>query len=204
MAKVERRQRIGLYGGTFDPVHLGHLNLAVSLQEARDLDALWFCPALSSPHKQQSPGATFAQRVEMLRLATEDLTAARVITVEGERPPPSYTVDTVEFLLAQYPQIEIYLILGDDSIAGLPRWKDVDRLLTMVKILIGSRHPHQINTRGFAPNIQSAVTLGLVETPLFDVSATLLRDRLKINSYCGHLLPQKVLDYIRHSELYSF
>lgn len=202
-----QERKIGLYGGTFDPIHFGHLNLAIQLMEGRGLDEVWFCPARCSPHKLDVESTSSSHRLNMLYLATAPLPQFRVIDDELQRPGPSYTIDTVESiqkkLALEEPKATLYLLMGDDSIRGLHRWHKVDLLLQTVSLLIGCRE------RVGVPEIpegsvalRQAIATALHPTSFLDISATELRRRLAEHRYCGHLLPREVLDYISKHNLY--
>src|SRR5262245_30989393 len=115
--------RIGIYGGSFDPIHLGHLLVAENCREQRRLDEVWFIPANVSPHKLHAAPADAEHRIEMLKLAVGGHEPFRVSTLEIDRGDVSYTVDTLEQIHQQEPANELFLILGSDSLNDLPTWK---------------------------------------------------------------------------------
>ena len=131
--------RIGLFGGTFDPVHVGHLVAAECCREQARLDRVIFMPAAVSPHKQDRPTTPAESRVEMLRLATGGHDAFAVSTDEIDRGGVSYTVDTLERLRAAHGGDDLLLILGPDAIRAFPTWRDPTRILGMVEPLIVER-----------------------------------------------------------------
>src|SRR5882762_9450434 len=128
--------RIGVFGGTFDPVHLGHLILAEQCREQATLDQLLFVPALLPPHKRQQPLTSFAQRVEMLALAISGHAAFRVDELEKERTGPSYTVDTLTQLQQQRPGDEFCFIIGSDSLHDLHLWYQPRRIIELATLLV--------------------------------------------------------------------
>lgn len=197
---------VGIYGGSFDPLHLGHINLAVNLMESCALEEIWFCPARISPHKQDMAPTPSEHRLKMLELALSDIPDFKVLDLELKREGPSYTFDTIKKLLeieseSSDPR-QLHLILGEDTLAGLERWHRIEEIVDMLPLLVG-RRPGNTNFN-FSSNqkITEAVNSGLVETPLVDISATQIRHRLKKGLYCGHLIPHKVLDYIYQNDLY--
>lgn len=202
---TEEKTKIGLYGGTFDPIHLGHINLAVELAELRGLDEVWFCPAQSNPHKTDIPGGSMSQRMAMVQVAVQDIPNFKVIDNEARRPAPSYTIDTLKELKEAYPNNDFYLLLGEDSISGFFRWYQLPELLGIAKIFTGSRTGEFDKNRysGEDQRVLAALVEGLTQTRLMDISATMIRDRLSRGLYCGHLLPGKVIDYIKQNGLYS-
>src|SRR5438876_207069 len=130
--------RIGLFGGTFDPVHVAHLILAEQCREQGRLDEVRFVIAARPPHKPQ-PAVPFAQRVEMLSLAISGQPAFRVEELERDRPGPSYTVDTLEELRRRHPDAELVLIIGSDSLHDLPLWYEPVRILQLAELLVTAR-----------------------------------------------------------------
>ena len=138
----------------------------------------------------------------MVALAIEPIKQFSILNWEFERAPPSYTIDTVRHLLAQEENrdVELHLILGDDALQTLPRWKEVGELLRLAPPLIGSRAGH-IST-SLAPELAKTVEAGLVRIPVMEISSTEIRERLNQNKFCGHLVPAKVLDYIYKNKLY--
>lgn len=198
-------KKIGIYGGSFDPIHHGHLNLAFEIMEKGGLDEVWFIPAQLSPHKTHCPPTDWMHRYRMLELALEDIPFFNVKNIEGKRPPPSYTIHTIQALLANEADFQFYLILGEDSIPGFFRWHQPEELIKLIPLLIGSR-TGQVSWDLEAvkhPDIAAAIQKGLIKTQLMDISATDLRERLAEGRYCRHLIPAKVLDYIHQNHLYQ-
>lgn len=177
--------RIGLFGGSFDPIHSGHLCIVDQLLKHSDLDEIWFCPAYTNPHKLDHPPAPPEHRLKMLELALED-TPFKILDWEINREGPSYTVDTVRALKKKYPQHEWRLVVGDDTLKHFKDWKEPDVLVEMAPLLVVPRfkeNPLQI-------------------TPM-DVSSTEIRVKLRKGESCEGLLPAKVIDYILKNQLYS-
>lgn len=193
-------KKIGFFGGSFDPIHIGHVNLAIELMEKKELDQILFCPALVSPTKQGvPPEATPEHRMNMLRLSLEDVPGCEPYEAELMRPPPSYTIDTIRKLEGN----ELFLIMAEDSAYSLDQWKDVEELLNLAPPLIGTRHgfdSQKLNQ--LPPNVKLKVEEGRCQISAMDISSTHLRERLKKRMYCGHLLQGKVLDYIHQNGLY--
>lgn len=200
--------KVGVYGGTFDPIHFGHLNLAIEIMEAHHLDEVWFCPAQISPHKQKMTPTPVHHRLAMLELALCDIPNFKVLDIETKRQGPSFTIDTLRELIAienQYSnQKEFYLILGDDSLPEFSRWHLPEEIIKLVPLLIG-RRSSQCQSLEFKgnPAICEAIRNGLTPTRLMEISGTEIRQRLQQGKYVGHLLPAKVMDYIYKHHLYS-
>src|SRR5947208_2541209 len=128
--------RLGIFGGTFDPVHLAHLVMAERCREQARLDQVLFVPAPRPPHKQVQPVTPFAQRVEMLSLAISGQPAFRIDELERDRPGPSYTVDTLQELRDRDPAAELFLVVGSDSLHDLPLWYEPARILELAALLV--------------------------------------------------------------------
>nr|MDJ0991596.1 nicotinate (nicotinamide) nucleotide adenylyltransferase [Desulfobacterales bacterium] len=129
--------KIGILGGTFDPIHLGHLRAAVEIQEGFGLDAVYLIPAAIPPHKQRGDIAAPADRLEMVRRATEDLPVLRVSDIELKRRGPSYTIDTIcAFREKLPPKVWVYLIMGIDAFLDISTWKAYEDLLHIVPSIV--------------------------------------------------------------------
>lgn len=170
---------IGFFGGTFDPIHFGHLNLAESLKEREGLKEIWICPAWQSPFKKGVKTASPQDRLAMCKLAIEDFPGFKVIDTEIVRGGPSFTIDTIRSLKGSFR-----LILGDDQVKSFDQWKEADELKKLAPPLIGARFGEGI------------------KTPIMEISATDIRNRLAKGLPCAHLVPHKVLDYIFKNGLY--
>lgn len=187
-------KKVGILGGSFDPIHLGHLNLAISLMEAKELDVVLFVPAQISPFKQIEPPHISAEhRLNLLKLAIAPIRQFDLLDWELKREGPSYTIDTVR-KLAEDSTMQLHLLLGEDSVPDFHNWKNAEELLELAPPIVGSRH-----TAACSEILQNAH----VKIPLFDISSTQLRFRLRQKKYCGHLLPAEVLEYILKHALYQ-
>ena len=131
--------RLGIFGGSFDPVHFGHLLLAECCREERRLDQVWFVPAAVPPHKRPGAVASASQRVEMLRLAIGGHEAFHVSTLEVDRGGVSYTVDTLEAVRHEQPAAELFFLMGADSLADLPTWREPARICELASPIVVGR-----------------------------------------------------------------
>lgn len=188
-------KKIGFYGGTFDPIHVGHLFLALQLAEYHRLDRVLICPAFCSPFKKNhAPTASAEHRLHMVRLAVQDISCMEVLSNEVEDKKVSYTIDTIRSL----PPAKYHLLLSEESAASFTEWKEAEELARLAPPLIGCRKgefslPEQI----------LLLKKGLTPTKSMEISSTEIRERLKNRLYCGHLVPAKALDYIERNQLYS-
>lgn len=191
----------GFFGGTFDPIHLGHLNLARHILEKKRLDHIFFSPANYSPEKEGDPPvASNEARKKMVELAIEEIPAFSVIDLELQREGPSYTIETIKLLMKEYPDAQFHLILGEDLLFGLPKWKEVEELLRLAPPLIGTRPGDGVPKLG--GSIEKSVNAGKVEIPIVEISSTDLREWLLQKKDCRDFIPSKVLDYIEQKGLY--
>ncbi len=196
--------RLGIYGGTFDPIHYGHLLLAERCREELQLDEVWFIPAGTPPHKQGRVSTPARARAEMVELAVSGFPEFRVSRLELERGGPSYTVQTLEQLQVAKPQREVFLLMGADSIAEFVTWKDPDRILELSQVVA-------VNRAGESPDLSSLQmllthtcrTIRTVEMPAMGISASEIRWRVAHEQSIRFLTPRPVEMYIRQHKLYS-
>jgi nicotinate-nucleotide adenylyltransferase len=202
------RKKIGLFGGTFDPIHFGHLNLAFELMEKKKLDQVWFIPAQINPLKTQSFPVSIEHRLKMVQLAIQDISAFHLKDLERERSPPSYTIDTLRSFITEeatnHAPYQFSLLMGEDSMLGFMQWHLPEEIVKLVPLLIGSRSGiWQYEMTNFSMPVREAIQEGLVTTRLMDISGTDIRRRFADGHYCGHLVPAPVLHYIQQHCLYS-
>ena len=200
--------RIGVFGGTFDPVHVGHLILAERCRESARLDQVLFVPSAVPPHKKTHVLTPFAQRVEMLTLAISGHPPFRIDELENERSGPSYTVDTLTQLQAQRPGDEFCFILGSDSLHDFPTWRQPARILELATLLVIVRS----DWPAFAVDeLRKAVKLPddfrlryeVVEAPLIDISSREIRQRIAASQSVRYMIPRAVEAYIEDKGLYK-
>ncbi len=199
--------RIGVFGGTFDPVHLGHLIVAEQCREQAGLDAVWFIPAARPPHKLDRP-TRFEQRVEMLALAIAGHAAFRIDELEKDRPGPSYTADTLLELERQHPGTEWCLLIGSDTLGDLAHWREPLRIVEAAELVVVARANHpmlsaeQMRTALRLP-AEQALRLRVVQAPLIDISSRDLRQRAAGGRSLRYLVPRAVECYIKDKRLYQ-
>lgn len=186
--------KLGIFGGTFDPIHFGHLRAAETAREAAGLDEVAFVPAARSPYKGD-PVSPALDRFAMVTLATAGHHAFSPSDLELRREPPSYTVDTVRALRETRPQDQLFLIVGSDSVAELPGWRESAHILAECTVLAVSRP-------GAARPSATSERVTWVEGPGLPVSATDVRARVRDGRSIRFLVPDPVADYIAKRGLY--
>ena len=199
-------ERIGIYGGTFNPPHIGHMNAAAHAIRALNLDRLLLIPDRVAPHKPLPEGSpTPDQRLEMLKIAAESCPGAEVCDLEMHREGPSYTYETVEQLSKLYPDGELVLIMGTDMFLPFHTWKYPERITALASLAVlyrGDRNERDAVAMKKAEMEAAGVAVTLVENPVTVISSTQMR-RLLAFRCAGGLLPEGVLDYIRENRLYD-
>jgi len=188
--------RIGLFGGSFDPVHCGHLLVAQAACEEYKLDRLFFVPAAQSPLKPERVPAAAELRLRMLRLALAGESRYEVDDQEIRRGGPSYTIDTVRAYRQLHPKATFFYIIGADHVPLLPKWRAADELASLVEFLAVPRPGDPPLTARPPFRVQN-----LVGTP-FAVSSSQIRARVKAGQSIRHLVPEAVAEAIRNSGLY--
>jgi nicotinate-nucleotide adenylyltransferase len=218
------RRRIGLYGGSFNPVHFGHLRTAVEVRERAGLAEVWLVPVHVPPHKGADGLAGGDARLRMVELGIANVAALRASDVEIARPGPSFTIDTVRILKERHPDVDFALILGFDAFREIHTWKDYERLFAECDLLVTSRPPYEVRagedmvhfgklpiavTRGFCYDEHlrcyahdSGHRLQFVPVTALDISASLIRDQIAAGRSVTFLTPEPVVDYIVRERLY--
>jgi nicotinate-nucleotide adenylyltransferase len=192
--------KLGILGGTFDPVHIGHLILAESAREGLGLDKVLFVPA-GDPWRKASREVTPAKhRLRMVELAIAANEAFSVDAIEIERKGPSYTVETLQELRARFPEAEMYFLLGEDALADLPHWRDPAGIARLARIAV-------------APRIGGGEAVDLpfprdrvlrIDMPHIGISSTWMRERAEKGLSLRYLTPASVVEYILENRLYGF
>ena len=196
--------RLGVLGGTFNPIHHGHLVSAEVAAAAFHLERVLLVPAGQNPLKRHAE-VSAEHRVQMTRLAARDNPLLQVSTVDVNRPPPSYTVDTMALLAELHPGGSLYLIVGADALPDLPDWRDPHRLLDLCHVIALSRPGYALEV---PPQVRAALggrsrRIHLQEMPELEISSTDLRRRFRTGMPVRYLLPEVVERYVREKRLYS-
>lgn len=193
-------KNIGLYFGSFNPLHIGHLLLATHIREAAGLDEIWFIVSPQNPFKNNSELADEHQRLEMVKLATENVDYFKVSDIEFQLEKPSYTHITLKVLTKQFPEHTFHLIIGEDNVAKFHEWKEVDWILENYKVLVYSR---QVNSKQYAVEKTHDSRLMTHKLPMFDISSTDIRNRIRNNQSISYFVTKNVEQYIRFHKLYQ-
>jgi len=197
--------RVGVLGGTFDPIHIGHLILAEEARDQLDLDLVYFVPAGDPPHKRDRHLTPVAQRVHMTELALAGNAAFRVSRVDADRAGPHYTVDMVQIIQDQLPRgSELFFLMGFDSLTELPTWHEPARLIAACHLVALTRHDIDVDwaeLEAALPGIRQRVTL--LDMPELEIASHQLQQRIREGRSIRYLVPDEVCAYIREKGLYS-
>lgn len=195
---MTRGLHVGVFGGTFDPPHVGHVMVARQVADHAGLDRVLWVPARVSPHKLDTTPTPGPLRLEMVQAAVDLDPRFSASTIELDRPGPSYTVDTLRALTRENPEWTLFLILGADQVAVLDTWKDPEVIAGMAELLVVDREGERPR-RGHGP--ESAV-LRHVPVSRIDISASGVRRRVKENQSIRHMVPDAVRAIIEREQLY--
>jgi len=191
--------KVGLYFGTFNPIHAGHLIIANHMAEYSGLDQIWLVVTPHNPLKKKSTLLEDHHRLQMVFLATEDYPKLKPSDIEFRLPQPNYTVNTLAHLQEKFPTHEFSLIMGEDNLNSLHKWKNYEVLLQSHDIYVYPR----INTETINPDIARAAHIHHVEAPVIEISSTFIRNSVKDGKNVRPLLPEKVWQYVEHNLFYK-
>ncbi|MCH5194126.1 MAG: nicotinate (nicotinamide) nucleotide adenylyltransferase [Oscillospiraceae bacterium] len=197
--------RRAVFGGSFDPVHNGHVNLVKQIYEAVPLDEIIIMPAHVSPFKQDSVPASEIQRLEMCRLAFNDIPYVTVSDYEISRPEVSYTVNTIRHLWEIYPGDELFFIMGSDMLMSFEKWYRYEEILSMCTIIAASREDGEKDMdilKKQAAALEKYGRVMVVSTGVYVMSSTEIREKLKNSSDISCYVPENVVKYILDNRLY--
>ena len=200
--------RLGILGGSFDPIHYGHLLLAENCRQQCRLDRIWLLPAAAPPHKLKGLAATAAHRAAMIERAVDDHPFLEVSKMELDRGGVSYTVDTLKAIDSQFPTAELFLLVGADSMADVPNWKKPQKICRLATLVVARRpDASEPDLEGLArilsPERVDAIRYHLVEMPLIDLSSSEIRRRVASGRSIRYLTPDSVVRYIEDHGLYG-
>lgn len=200
--------RIAMFGGSFDPVHQGHLIIAEQCREQARLDEVWWIPSARGPHKPEGSRATDRQRLEMLRLATGGHDAFVVSDLELQRGGTSFTVDTLAQLREQRPEDELFLVIGADSLHQFSSWREPARIVELaIPLVVGRPQTDPIDLDLFAPFASperlDEIKSHRIESPLVEISSTEIRERVAAGRSIRYFTPRAVELYLATQQLYA-
>lgn len=191
--------KIGLYFGTFNPIHIGHLIIANHLAENSDLDQIWMVVTPHNPHKKKRTLLDDYHRLEMVHLATENYPKIQPSDIEFKLPQPNYTVNTLAHLQEKFPNHEFSLIMGEDNLNSLHKWKNYEVILQNHSIIVYPRlHSGEIDSQFINhPKIHK------IDAPIIELSSTFIRESIKNDKNVVPMLPNKVWEYVEHNLFYK-
>ncbi|NRF95070.1 nicotinate-nucleotide adenylyltransferase [Paenibacillus frigoriresistens] len=192
---------VGIMGGTFDPIHSGHLIAAERARVEADLAEVWLMPANVPPHKPNAPKATPDQRWEMVCLAAEGNPFFRPVDIEISKGGVSYSIDTIELLCKEYPGTEFAYIIGADMVQYLPQWHRIDDIVRHIRFIGLARPGYELDMSHMPINIRNRVTI--VPMPLVEISSTAIRKERQRNGSVRYLVPDSVNSYMEVNRLYE-
>ena len=195
--------KIGLYFGSFNPVHIGHTAIAGYMTEFAGLDQVWFVVSPHNPLKKKETLLSDHQRLYMTQLAIGDNVRLKASDIEFKLPVPSYTIDTLTYLREKYPKNEFCLVMGEDNLYTLHKWKNVNELIRKYPIYVYPRPDSVKPTSPLLDQILSTAIIHPVKAPLMDISGTFIRDGIKKGKDMSYFLPPAVWKYIKEMHFYE-
>ena len=196
--------KIGLYFGTFNPIHIGHLIIANHIAEYSDVKQVWMVVTPHNPLKKKDTLLKDSIRLELVHLATEDYPKIKPSDIEFKLPQPNYTVNTLAYLQEKYPKDEFSLIMGEDNLKSFHKWKNYEVILQNHDIFVYPRldAKAQLNEISNYLAFKNHPKIHFIDAPVVEISATFIREAIKKNKNIQPLLPNKVWEYINHNNLY--
>lgn len=190
--------KVGLYFGTFNPIHVGHLTIANHMAEYSDLDQIWFVVTPHSPFKKKSSLLDNYQRLEMVYLATKDYTKLKPSDIEFNLPQPNYTINTLTYLKEKYPDYEFALIMGEDNLKSFHKWKNYELILEGHDIYVYPR----ISEGKTETQFDQHPKIHHVNAPIMELSSTFIRKSIKNDKNIRPMLPEHVWEYVDEMNFY--
>jgi len=191
--------KVGLFFGSFNPIHIGHLVIANHLVEYSDLDQVWFVVTPHNPFKKKSTLLDNYQRLEMVYRATKDYTKIKPCDIEFNLPQPNYTINTLVHLQEKYPKHEFALIMGEDNLKSFHKWKNYELILENHNIFVYPRVPE--NTEG--TELSKHKKVHPINAPIMELSSTFIRNAIKEGKNVQPMLPQYVWEYLDEMNFYK-
>jgi nicotinate-nucleotide adenylyltransferase len=195
--------KTGLYFGSFNPIHIGHLAIAGYMTEYAGLEQVWFVVSPHNPLKKKETLLTDHQRLHMVNLAIGDNKRLKASDIEFKLPVPSYTIDTLTYLKEKYPKNEFALVMGEDNLYTLHKWKNVKELISRCSVYVYPRHDSQKPSSPLLDQMLSLADLHYINAPLMEVSGTFIREGIKKGKDMSYFLSPAVWKYIREMHFYE-
>ena len=193
------QKKVGLYFGTFNPIHIGHLAIANHMVEFSDLDEVWMVVTPHNPHKKKSTLLADHHRLEMVYRATEAYDNIKPSNIEFGLPQPNYTVNTLAHLEEKYPDYQFALIMGEDNLNTLHKWKNNEVILERFEVFVYPR----VTSTTIKEEFKNHPKITKVDAPIMEISSTFVRNVVKDGKRITPLLPQKVWEYIDEMNFYK-
>ncbi len=190
--------KIGLFFGSFNPIHIGHLIIANYMANHTDLDQVWLVVSPHNPHKPKKTLANDYDRLHLVKIAVEGNPKLKASNIEFGLPKPSYTIDTLTYLKEKYPNYNFTLIMGGDNLGTLHKWKNYELILRDYQIFIFKRPHYELGTLKGHPSIHL-----FEDTPLMEISATFIRKCIKAEKSIQYLVTDSVLQELENSAMYK-
>ena len=195
--------KTGLYFGSFNPVHIGHMAIANYIHEYSDLDEIWFVVSPHNPLKKKVSLLPDYHRIRLVEIAIADDQRFRISDIESKLPKPSYTIDTLAYLSEKNPGMEFTLIMGSDNLLSLDKWKNADILAEKYRIIV---YPRKKNGKEPGESLKSLIKnarIDVVQAPEIELSGTFIRDAISQGKDIRHFLPPGVYQYIKDMHFYE-
>ncbi|MCT8339470.1 nicotinate-nucleotide adenylyltransferase [Flavobacteriaceae bacterium TK19130] len=193
------QKKIGLFFGTFNPIHVGHLTIANHMAEYSDLDEIWMVVTPHNPHKKKKTLLEDHHRLAMVRIAVEDYPKLKASNIEFDLPQPNYTVNTLAHLEEKYPEQQFCLIMGEDNLKNLHKWKNYDVLVNRYPLYVYPR----ISEGTVQPQFKENANITRVEAPIMELSSTFIRNGISEGKNIRPMLPCEVWKYLDEMNFYK-
>jgi len=193
-------KKIGLFFGSFNPIHIGHIILGNYFLENTDMEELWFVVTPQNPFKEKKSLLKDHNRLDMVQLAIKNYPKMRASNVEFSLPQPNYTIDTLTYLKEKYPDHSFALIMGEDNLATLPKWKNFEKLISDYQIIT---YPRTFEGEKKDSEYLQHENISLVDAPIIELSATEIRKMIKEGKNVRPMLPPEVFEYLDGSSFYK-
>ncbi len=191
--------KIGLFFGSFNPIHIGHLIIANHIVEHSDVDNVWFIVTPHNPHKKKSSLLSDFQRLTMVRLAVENYPKLKASNIEFDLPQPNYTINTLTVLQEKYPDKQFVLLMGEDNLASLPKWKNFEAILNYYQIYVYPR----LHEKVIPDFLKTHSSVLRIKAPIIELSATQIREDIKNRNNVRPMLPLEVFKYLDEMNFYK-